>query len=38
MNGGWNIYGLSVSQTNSGYIWKTVDGQAYALLSWQSVS
>jgi len=38
MNGGWNMYGVSVSQTNSGYIWKIVDGQTYPLLSRQSVS
>ena len=38
MNGGWNMYGASVSQANSGYIWNIVDGETCPFLSWQSVS
>jgi hypothetical protein len=34
----WNIYAVSVSQTNAAYAWNIVDGQTYPFLSWQPVS
>ena len=33
MSKGWNIYAVSVSQTNPSYTWSIVDGQTYPLLS-----
>jgi len=34
MSKGWNIYVMSVSQTNPVHSWN-VDGQTYPFLSWE---